>query len=299
MPTPHPLAPVEDLLNKQQALRAKLASLTDGELEDYQRLRTLREKYEKADELLGKVLLVLIADLGLKVSDSHLTALQESARGHHPAVQEPAPPPPVYVASRPPIKPRPPEPPASGPQASTPSPATPFPGPLPSGSVPFSNVIGRQVRRGCGPHQTGWFISGSAPQDYRIGVDPGLSGAQDEVAFIQALSSNPRPHAELDRCAEIARFTGKRVRFTAEIRAENVRDYANVHIRGENLGHERLGDPRSSFKGTFDWTPYSVEMDVTPEMTELSYGITFESAGKAWIRRPAFQVLGPIRGAAQ
>lgn len=57
----------------------KLQSLADGDLEDYYRLKTMEERYLKADEILGKMMVIFLADLGLRVSNSAQRAAQDRA----------------------------------------------------------------------------------------------------------------------------------------------------------------------------------------------------------------------------
>lgn len=45
--------------------KVKLQELLDVEYADYQRLKTLEERYKKADEILGKVMVIFLADLQL------------------------------------------------------------------------------------------------------------------------------------------------------------------------------------------------------------------------------------------
>jgi hypothetical protein len=48
--------------------RMKLQALTDQDIAEYYRLKTLEERYKKADEILGKIMVIFLADLGLKVA---------------------------------------------------------------------------------------------------------------------------------------------------------------------------------------------------------------------------------------
>lgn len=50
------------------AWREKLQNLTDQDLTEYYRLKSLEERYKKADEILGKIMVIFLADLGLHVS---------------------------------------------------------------------------------------------------------------------------------------------------------------------------------------------------------------------------------------
>ena len=54
---------------KYQDLQQKMGSIVQNDLEDYLRLKGLEEKYKKADEILSKIMLIFLADLGLKLSD--------------------------------------------------------------------------------------------------------------------------------------------------------------------------------------------------------------------------------------
>lgn len=60
-PTAPALAPLTDT-------RDRLQQILDVDYADYQRLKTLEEKYKKADEILGKMMVILMADFQLHVS---------------------------------------------------------------------------------------------------------------------------------------------------------------------------------------------------------------------------------------
>lgn len=57
----------------------KLQSLAEVDFEDYYRLKTMEEKYVKADEILGKIMVIFLADLGLRVSREAQEASQNKA----------------------------------------------------------------------------------------------------------------------------------------------------------------------------------------------------------------------------
>lgn len=58
--------PPDPAIAQLEALKSKLQSISDADLADYGRLKTLEEKYKKADEILGKIMGVFIAELGLR-----------------------------------------------------------------------------------------------------------------------------------------------------------------------------------------------------------------------------------------
>lgn len=58
-----------------QQVKKDLINLTRADFEEYQSLKTMEEKYKKADEILGKIVLVFLADLGVRLSFQPAPAL--------------------------------------------------------------------------------------------------------------------------------------------------------------------------------------------------------------------------------
>lgn len=56
-----------DLENASNKTKEELIELTRADFEEYQKLKTLEERYQKADEILGKVVTIFLADLGLRL----------------------------------------------------------------------------------------------------------------------------------------------------------------------------------------------------------------------------------------
>jgi|GEM_PF-2198997 len=61
------------------SIKEKFQSLTDLEIQEYYLLKNEQEKYRKADEILGKIVLLLLQDLGVRVSESTQKAAQEQS----------------------------------------------------------------------------------------------------------------------------------------------------------------------------------------------------------------------------
>ncbi|WP_374031372.1 hypothetical protein [Bdellovibrio bacteriovorus] len=49
-------------------VKSELIALTQKDFEEYQNLKTLEERYKKADEILGKIVTVFLAELGVKLA---------------------------------------------------------------------------------------------------------------------------------------------------------------------------------------------------------------------------------------
>ncbi|MGZ6371293.1 MAG: hypothetical protein ACXWPM_11110, partial [Bdellovibrionota bacterium] len=127
----------------------------------------------------------------------------------------------------------------------------------------------------------GWFIAGSDPQDFSVGIDSTIAGGVG-AAFISSLGENIKREVELNHCGDPG--IAKHVRLSAWIRVEGVVGYANLHLRAENNSHARISDQHTPFSGTTEWRQVQVLMNVPPQAAHLIYGVTLEGLGKIWIR---------------
>jgi|FLOH01.1.fsa_nt_gi hypothetical protein len=82
-------------------------------------------------------------------------------------------------------------------------------------------------------------------------------------------------------------FLGKRARLSAMARTEGVEQAAGLWFRvdgpmaGKSLNFDNMQN--RPLKGTSDWQPYSVALDVATEAIMLAYGILLSGVGSAWI----------------
>ncbi len=61
-----PVSPSE--ASVEEKIKTDLINLTQKDFEEYQNLKTMEDRYKKADEILGKIVTVFLADLGLKLA---------------------------------------------------------------------------------------------------------------------------------------------------------------------------------------------------------------------------------------
>jgi hypothetical protein len=73
-------APVVDPdAGKYAELKSKFQSISEVDLEDYLRLKEQRARFDKADEILGKIVQLMIYDLGIRHGEGQLARLKEAA----------------------------------------------------------------------------------------------------------------------------------------------------------------------------------------------------------------------------
>ncbi|MBY0385209.1 hypothetical protein K2X05_08635, partial [bacterium] len=70
--------PIEDNTYqlKYENLQKKIQQIHDVDFEEYVQLKEQKEKYLKADEILGKIFLVFLAEAGLKLSQKNIQQLR-------------------------------------------------------------------------------------------------------------------------------------------------------------------------------------------------------------------------------
>lgn len=67
----------EDYQEKYESLKNKLGQLNQVDFEEYLSLKDQRERYQKADEILGKMILIFLADLGFNVSQDKMKMAEQ------------------------------------------------------------------------------------------------------------------------------------------------------------------------------------------------------------------------------
>lgn len=88
-------------------------------------------------------------------------------------------------------------------------------------------------------------------------------------------------------------YRGKRVRFAARVKADNVRGWTGLVMRIVTADQRLLGyDDMSTrpIRGTVDWRETQVILDVAPEASTISFGMRLtDGAGKVWLDNLRFE----------
>ncbi|MGE3975887.1 MAG: hypothetical protein AB7F59_15285 [Bdellovibrionales bacterium] len=64
---------------QMEILRSKFEGLSKVDIQEYLELKEAKARYEKADEILGKIMTIFLADLGIRVAQGQLKLLKEQA----------------------------------------------------------------------------------------------------------------------------------------------------------------------------------------------------------------------------
>ncbi len=127
----------------------------------------------------------------------------------------------------------------------------------------------------------GWFITGSAPQQYVFGTENCTNG---KCAFIKAKTGTPSGFGTLMQEVVADNYLGKRLRLSALLKTVDA-DRAQLWMRmdaadGQILGFYNMDD--RPVTRTTDWKRYSVVLDVPKGTKDIAFGMFLNGKGEVW-----------------
>lgn len=140
---------------------------------------------------------------------------------------------------------------------------------------------------------SGWIQAGSNITDYNLGVDSdnGLSGGKS--AFIESKTDSPEGFSTMMQNASVAEYRGKRIRMSVYIRSNNVTDWSGAWLRIDGdkklLAFDNMHN--RSIKGTTDWAPYNIVLDVPENAKQMAFGVLLSGKGKVWFDDFNFEIV--------
>lgn len=141
----------------------------------------------------------------------------------------------------------------------------------------------------------GWCCAGSRPQDYDMGLDPEVECDGLRAVGIASRTKRALGFGTFMQSCCARTFAGKRVRFTALVRSEQVTHWAGLWFRidavesGRTLGFDNMSE--RPITGTTDWTRHAVVLDVPEAGKGLAYGVLLSGPGRVWIAGVRVEVV--------
>ena len=90
-------------------------------------------------------------------------------------------------------------------------------------------------------------------------------------------------------------YVGKRVRFSAYVKSENVTRWAGLFMRVDGkgaTGYMALDNMRERpIKGTTEWKLYEVVLDVPESGVEMTLGIMLDGPGQVWVNSGSVEIV--------
>ncbi len=147
------------------------------------------------------------------------------------------------------------------------------------------------------PLPDGWFMSGTHAAQYAAGLLPPDATHDGGRVLRLRFSGADRPggFGTVMQSIDAARYRGRRVRFTALIRGQEITGWAGTWLRVDVGGGQRALDNMQDrpLRGSDEWTRAANVLDVGEDAASVHFGVLLSGAGAVDLAGPAFEVVGP------
>ena len=143
----------------------------------------------------------------------------------------------------------------------------------------------------------GWFMAGSKPAAYVTGIDSQDPYNGHASAYLKSNQATVDGFGTLMQQFKADQYLGKRVRFSAFVKSEGLKDWAGLWMRVDKgsgqstktLAFDNMQD--RPIKGTTAWQNYEVVLDVPEDASGIFFGILLSSTGSVWLNSANFEVV--------
>jgi hypothetical protein len=150
----------------------------------------------------------------------------------------------------------------------------------------------------------GWILSSNAPRDYEFGIDSSASyNGQPSTCLKSKNGASAEGYGGLGSTASLVLhpYRGKRVRFSANVKAEGVNGWAGLWMRvdgddepknshSSTVGYDNMQN--RPITGTRGWQNYSVVLDVPKKVRDIHVGLLLTGTGAVWLNGVKVEIVG-------
>jgi len=149
----------------------------------------------------------------------------------------------------------------------------------------------------------GWFKTGSAPQSFDMGVVAESDSTGRQIAQIKSKGSeNISGFATFMQQFVADDYRGKAVRFSAKVRSRDVKNWAGLWMRVDDLNGKITAFDNMQergIKGTTDWTPFEIVLPVATDSKMISFGILLNGNGEVNMTDVSVEAISPMTPSTQ
>jgi len=139
----------------------------------------------------------------------------------------------------------------------------------------------------------GWFLAGSHPQNYEIGVVREVTRTGKPSAFLKSKGDVSEGFGTLMQMFGPDHYRSRRVRFSGFVKTESLARNAALWLRidgpdqNKPLRFDNMSD--RPIHGTSDWRRCEIVLDVPPESTNIALGVLLGASGQVWVTELQFE----------
>ena len=137
----------------------------------------------------------------------------------------------------------------------------------------------------------GWFLAGSKPSSYEIGV-VNDSERKGKVGFLKSKEKVKGGFGTIMQTFSSENYLGKKLKLSGYIKTQDVTGWVGMWMRVDgkekgSLSFDNMGDRK--IKGTTAWTKYEIILDVPKASTSINYGVLLDKTGTVWLDDLTFE----------
>jgi hypothetical protein len=161
---------------------------------------------------------------------------------------------------------------------------------------PIKEHYGRREQEGDGNGAQAWWKTGAAPNDYEFGLAEETFEGQP-VAYLRSIARPVRSFAAFCQTIAADDYRGKRIRFSAALKANDVADgWGGLWLRvdgprlDETLALDTMED--RPLVGTTGWQRHALVLDVAATAATIAFGAGRSGERELLVSKLAFEEVG-------
>lgn len=141
----------------------------------------------------------------------------------------------------------------------------------------------------------GWFLSGSHPFHYEMGVDNKIFHQGHRSGYIKSITvQSNNEFGTMMQQIKSDKYINKRVKLSGFLKSKGIDGFCGFWMRvddayGDVLQFDNMGD-RPITKET-DWNHYYIVLDVPSNSSSISFGVLLSGNGQVWIDQLKFEMV--------
>jgi hypothetical protein len=141
----------------------------------------------------------------------------------------------------------------------------------------------------------GWMVDGNTREltDYEGGLDRNVVHGGRASAYLRSIVPEPKNHAVVAQQVSAERYRGQRIRLSAWLRSDDVRQGAGLWLKvlpGPD-GTTPSAYDRKLMTGSNGWQREEIVVDVAPAADRLYFGLFLGGLGAAWIDDVTLEIV--------
>ena len=159
--------------------------------------------------------------------------------------------------------------------------------------MPAANQVATVTTLGLSPDANGWFLAGSAPEDFEAGTDHAVAYDGKSSGYISATVRSSAGFGTLMQMFKADKYLGKRLRLSAYVKTERV-DSCGLWMRIDGSGKTMLSLDNMQNRPihwTTDWQKIEVVLDVPQNSVDIAFGVLLQGGGRVWIDEVQFDIV--------